>query len=266
MLKHPQANYSWKTKSVLVDQGAGKAYSPRHTLYCAEPECNESLSITGPSNMPPDVIRYKFSQQGWLCDTYNARKCRCPKHAMRRTNSGPASKPFNPAIDLPTERVERLFPREVAKQNAEKLFSRPETPKEEVVQPTPTKPVQQPVPQTTVTAFTPPVTSPTPKQVRQMTALLERHFDDKRGIYRGGYSDARVAQEVEIEPRAVWRFREDAFGPLKVNPRLEGLRAEFTKLAGELEALRLLFEETEKKLAAEESLLNLSEAQERKAS
>ena len=62
-----------------------------------------------------------------------------------------------------------------------------------------------------------------------MRALLEKHFDDDRGAYLAGVSDQSLAEIANVPRLWVERIRETAFGPIRVSPEAQQIRADITK-------------------------------------
>lgn len=56
----------------------------------------------------------------------------------------------------------------------------------------------------------------TTEQRVRIRHLLEANFDEELGYYVGGYSDQRIAEELDIPRVLVERAREFAYGPIKV--------------------------------------------------
>lgn len=79
--------------------------------------------------------------------------------------------------------------------------------------------------------------SPTPKLVRQVMALLEAHFDEETGIWRNGYSDARIARETEASVEMVAGTRRAAFGEERDIAELQAMKTEIGVLRGMVEDL-----------------------------
>ena len=97
---------------------------------------------------------------------------------------------------------------------------------------------QQPVDQN-------PVTPAVRTKVRD---LLDRHFDDSLGQYIDGYSDEVVARETTASPSTVKRIREAAYGELRGDPELDGLRMLGVKLRAEVEAFETRLKALEQRL------------------
>ena len=91
-----------------------------------------------------------------------------------------------------------------------------------------------------VTAIKPPTATVTPitAMPRTLTAdekakvrlLLDGQFDDQKGMYLEGYSDQRIGSETGVPWACVRDLREIAYGPIKMNPEIETLRAELGAL------------------------------------
>lgn len=77
----------------------------------------------------------------------------------------------------------------------------------------------------------------TPAEKRKVRELLDGHFDEELGAYLDGYSDERIAAEVMAPRAAVTKIREDAYGPIKVDPELQAIRERLDKLEKDAGAL-----------------------------
>ena len=60
------------------------------------------------------------------------------------------------------------------------------------------------------------VRAATPIEFRKIQTLLDDHFDE--GTYLDGYDDERVAKEVNVPRALVTKVREEAWGPIKIDP------------------------------------------------
>lgn len=78
----------------------------------------------------------------------------------------------------------------------------------------------------------------TPETRHKIRHLLDKHFDDAAGAYLDGMSDEAVAEQLGIPRIAVEQLREAAYGPLKIDPVLSGLRVDLAQLKGEIEDYR----------------------------
>lgn len=92
-----------------------------------------------------------------------------------------------------------------------------------------------------MTSDAPRTTQLTPDQKAAVRRLLDTHFDDQRGHYLDGYSDQRVADEVNVPRALVSALRDNAYAPLREPSELERLRDEIeatrTRHAGEVSAM-----------------------------
>lgn len=78
---------------------------------------------------------------------------------------------------------------------------------------------------------------PTPKQKREIIAILEEVYDDDLKRYRGHETDKNVAETLEggVMPGWVAEIREDMFGPAGHNDEVESLMAEISEWRKERE-------------------------------
>lgn len=79
------------------------------------------------------------------------------------------------------------------------------------------------------------------KLARRVMARLDEHFDEATRLYRGGWSDARAAQEDGVSIEAVKTIRREAYGELAEDQAVTDIREE-------IELLRLWVDDEVKKL------------------
>jgi hypothetical protein len=79
--------------------------------------------------------------------------------------------------------------------------------------------------------------NPSGAQRLQIRQKLDAVFDDDAGCYLDGYSDQKIGGELNLPWSWVATIREAAYGPIRVDPEVAGMRAEVTALKTELEAL-----------------------------
>jgi hypothetical protein len=72
--------------------------------------------------------------------------------------------------------------------------------------------------------------SANPKILRSVFEALSSFFDEKTRLYTGGYSDAKVAQEVGTSETVVAKVRRDAYGELAEDPQVTRFRDDLAKL------------------------------------
>lgn len=82
----------------------------------------------------------------------------------------------------------------------------------------------------------------------KVRAMLDKHFDDGAGCWLDGYSDQKAGEEVGVPWAHVTKIREAAYGPIRVDPEIAGLKAELVQIGRDLAAL------TEKHSAAQKRL------------
>lgn len=100
-----------------------------------------------------------------------------------------------------------------------------------------TTPKKDPTPMATEA---PTFATPTPAAIAaqaKMFGLLQAHFDPDTGVYGGGYSDQKIAEECKLAIDLVVGVRRQAFGELKVP-------TEVAQLTADIEALEQLLNET----------------------
>lgn len=79
---------------------------------------------------------------------------------------------------------------------------------------------------------------PDPKIARRVFALLDEHFDEGTRLYRSGYTDKRIAEEVGTSEELVARTRVAAYGELAEDPIVTGLKDDIQLLRMELDDVR----------------------------
>ena len=91
----------------------------------------------------------------------------------------------------------------------------------------------------------------TPDERGKVRDLLDLNFDAEAGRFISGYSDDRIAKEVNVPRKAVEVMRETAYGELKVSPEMakamddaaalkktgQGLLADLANLQGQARGL-----------------------------
>ena len=77
---------------------------------------------------------------------------------------------------------------------------------------------------------------PDPKIARKIYAALDEHFDDIKRTYHAGWSDERVAKELDVSQEIVINIRKSAYGELAVDPAI-------AKLTDDITLVRMEFEE-----------------------
>lgn len=83
-----------------------------------------------------------------------------------------------------------------------------------------------------------PVRDPTADERAEIRRLLEKNFDEGLGCYLAGYSDQRVAEEVNVPRVVVERLRDTAYGPIRVSPEMLAARKEVEELAQQIATLQ----------------------------
>jgi len=71
----------------------------------------------------------------------------------------------------------------------------------------------------------------TPDERGKVRDLLELNFDAKAGRFISGYSDERIAKEVNVPRKAVETLREAAYGELKISPEMAKAMDDIADLA-----------------------------------
>lgn len=66
---------------------------------------------------------------------------------------------------------------------------------------------------------------------------LDACFDDENGCFIDGHSDQSIGEKLGLPWALVTRFREAAYGPIRVDPEIAALRADGAQLRRDIEAL-----------------------------
>lgn len=101
-----------------------------------------------------------------------------------------------------------------------------------------------------------PVAKPlTPDQRLRIRALLDKHFDDGAGRYLDGYSDQKVATELNLPRIHVETIREAAYGAIRVPPEMEAAEKAVAALEARLKPAETIAAEIDKLLAGARTLV-----------
>jgi hypothetical protein len=102
----------------------------------------------------------------------------------------------------------------------------------------PKKPKSEPkkvMPMAVTPTKQPDVREPTTDERTRIRNLLDKHFDDKPGLYLDDMSDQRIAEMVGVPRVIVERIREVGYGPNRTDPVIAGLRNDLAALKREIE-------------------------------
>lgn len=177
---------------LLPQPGEGR---PRQGAKFTCARCEATIIIPLPSGrLNPEMLARRAIQAGWRADAFHPSKCRCPEHNPKANAMN--KKTADLATDMRTlaEIPERLG-----------MPSAPPVPAQVVARP---------------------LTTDEKFNVRQ---LLDKHFDDSRGIYLDGFSDKKIGETLNIPWKAVAEMREVGWGPVRANPELDELKAEMVR-------------------------------------
>lgn len=67
-------------------------------------------------------------------------------------------------------------------------------------------------------------------ETRQVSALLEEHFDEKRGAYDDKWDDQVVADQVNVPRASVAKLRIEGWGAIKSFPDIEALKSDAVEM------------------------------------
>jgi hypothetical protein len=161
------------------------------------------------TSMPPVAIAQKFQNRGWHVDRRN------PKHNLcAACQRGGKPKPMLP----------------VCQEGSSPMSSAPSHPASEV----------------TAQITTGAVRAPTMPEIRRILNKVADHFDEASGRYLAGYSDERVAAELDLPRALVAKVRDESGMKLKGNPELLALRDELAAIRDLLEGCDAKLQRLEK--------------------
>lgn len=88
------------------------------------------------------------------------------------------------------------------------------------------------------------------EQRLRIRALLDKHFDDGAGRYLDGYSDHRIATELDLPRLHVETIREAAYGAIRVPPEMEAAERAVKVLESKLPDAQRLCDQIQQLLTA----------------
>jgi len=91
---------------------------------------------------------------------------------------------------------------------------------------------------------------------RKIFNALETHFDEEKGAYAKGQSDQTIATHLNVPRKTVATLREDAFGPIKVDPGVILLEGRIDDALASLGKAETRWQEALDKLTAEISTVS----------
>lgn len=172
----------------------------------------------------PDAVANKLSAQGWLL----GRKLKCPRHARKEKVAHDTALSVDGALPSP---VELPSPPVAVKSHASAGRKRWEGMSKEDRQAAMAKVtaarLEKQVKGTAMASAAVVETNAENMSAdarrahRLVIAALEDYYDEREHVYRKGYSDRRIADELKISEESVAKTREDFFGPLAPDTPLE---------------------------------------------
>jgi hypothetical protein len=88
---------------------------------------------------------------------------------------------------------------------------------------------------------------PTKLQLREIFRLLDAHFDEDARLYKNGYSDERIAEEVKVAPIIVRQERKELYAELALPPEFEAIQSEMAALRQEIESASAMLRDLAKR-------------------
>jgi hypothetical protein len=200
-------------------------------LECAV--CHEHVSMPWNGGRNNEKVAKRWRAKGWEFHAYNAASCVCPTCIAKRKERKEREKMAQSNQAQPARADLSLFE---TKLNGEHVVaaSRPTGAGRRVgpaLSPTTGYRSEPPAANAVVVAGPRSLTTDEKMKVRN---LLDNKFDDKEGRYLEDYSDQRIGAECDVPWASVAAFREFAYGPIREDPRIAGLRQEFADLRARL--------------------------------
>lgn len=182
-----------------VQRGDGRQFMAQFQCH----RCPATIDVTPSMPLNPEGAAARAKNKGWDADGFNKTVTRCPACKARRTTATSIKEPI--MAQAPTTAT--------------------------------AKPATMALPKSSAGVVVLEDRKPNPDQRLKIRGALDTHFDDAKGVYLAGYSDHRVAEELNLPRIWVEQIREAAYGPLLADPALVELRTEGERLAQRLEAL-----------------------------
>jgi len=85
---------------------------------------------------------------------------------------------------------------------------------------------------------------PDPKLNRKIFQFLDDHFDETKRLYRAGWSDQKIADEIGTHVDLIIKTRREAYGELAEDPVVQTLRDDIALMRLELDELTSTFNAT----------------------
>ena len=212
---------AWEIMRRPLEDGGYKSYCRAECSGCG---AHQEIPWNYNGTVPPDELKRRWQREGWSFDARVAKRCRCPEcnkkggHMKTQVQTVKNGVDLHPPPPLPP-------PIEV------------EVKKLEVVKGTP-----RPSPATLAAGLTPP-------QRKKIRDLLDAAYDDATSMYLAGHSDQQIGKALDIPWAAVAYLREQAYGPLKEDPRLVELGRDLDELSDLLANLHVRLQAGEDKIA-----------------
>jgi hypothetical protein len=200
----PGRFYPFEVTSVLIDQ-VHRSVVRFHCVKCPK-TIDLSVATTG-TKMSPTVMVSRVKQKGWLANDRTPNHTLCPECQVNGR---------------------RHDPDEELKKYEARMTQRPKQNGHHSVEDGGT--IHMPTPPPVVT-----IREPTTEARTQIRLLLEKNFDTDDGCYLDGFSDQKIAEQVNVPRIVVERAREFAFGPIRITPEIQTLRNEIAQARQRIE-------------------------------
>jgi hypothetical protein len=168
---------------------------------CSQEGCASEHDVHLKVALPPEIILKKFHQAGWHFNSQGYPTC--PACLAR------PKRPHLVAITKESPAVVAHLPKELQPMNIENK-AHPAAASQ-----------RQPIPIERQQFAT----------LRRVFDKLETHFDPALGRFTKGQSDATIAAELNVPRAVVTQAREEAFGPIKLDPHLAEIETALAQIA-----------------------------------
>ena len=202
---------------------------------CAD--CDEFIRVAVPAGkLNPEAIATRAKYQGWDADPWRSNRNKCPRCKAPRKREGIESvMKKSPEVIVPLKSVAATNP-------ASALGVSVGLPATSAMGPA------------VEAASTPTLRALTPDQKQRVRALLDKHFDDAKGLYLDSMSDQKIAEALNVPRANVVYIREVGYGPIRIS-------AAAVKLREDADAFLAKFDAAEARWRAELAALNIQAAE-----
>lgn len=186
----------------------GDRHQPAIVFACSVCKAEQAERFSG-ERFSPDFAAKRTRRQGWIVEPDRTGANFCPRCIIARRERAPTD-----TLSQPTEGKPMNEPKAELKAAARPLPAAPDAPAPPAV-----------------------LRQPTQQERMKIRNALDGHFDDSAGCYLQGFSDQSIGEKLNVPWAMVAAIREAAYGPIKIDPELSGIRAELAGLGAKIEHL-----------------------------